>query len=77
MGGPFSSSYSGLYRVLQREKKILLLQLGNMQELVWADRLKPHAGGAPVEALPPKRSMALVVLPLRFQTRGGQCSSSE
>ena len=53
MGGPFSSFHSGPYRVLQREKKILLLQLGDRQEWVSADRLKPHAGGAPVEALPP------------------------
>ena len=59
MGGPFSSSYSGPYRVLQREKKILLLQLGDRQEWVSADRLKPHAGGAPVEALPPKRGRPL------------------
>ena len=59
MGGPFSSSYSGPYKVLQREKKILLLQLGDRQEWVSADRLKLHAGGAPVEALPPKRGRPL------------------
>ena len=53
MGGPFSSSYSGPYRILQRGKKVLLLQLGDRLEWVSADRLKPHAGGAPVEALPP------------------------
>ena len=45
MGSPFSSSYSRPYRVLQREKKILLLQLGDGQEWVSVDRLKPHAGG--------------------------------
>ena len=59
MGGPFSSSYSGPYRILQRGKKVLLLQLGDRLEWVSADRLKPHAGGAPVEALPPKRGRPL------------------
>ena len=59
MAGPFSSSYSGPYRVLQREKKVLLLQLGDRQEWVSADRLKPHAGGAPLEVLPPKRGRPL------------------
>ena len=39
MGSPFSSSYSGPYRVLLREKKILLLQLGDGQEWVSVDRL--------------------------------------
>ena len=59
MGGPFSSSYSGPYRVLLREKKILLLQLGDRQEWVSADRLKRMQAGAPVEALPLKRGRPL------------------
>ena len=33
-----ASSYSGPYRVLQREKKIFLLQLGDRQEWISADR---------------------------------------
>ena len=50
-----AESYSGPYRKLRREPKILLLQIGDRQEWVSADRLKPHTGADPVPAQPPRR----------------------
>ena len=55
MGTPLAESYSGPYRKLRREPKILLLQIGDRQEWVSADRLKPHTGADPVPAQPPRR----------------------
>ena len=50
-GAPWGAhSYSGPYRALKQEKKILLVQLGDRQELISADRLKKHTGGVPVES---------------------------
>ena len=59
VGGPLENSYSGPYAVVRREKKILLLQLGDRQEWVSADRLKPHTGDSPVAADPPRRGRPL------------------
>ena len=57
VGTPLADSYSGPYEVMQREHKILLLQIGDKQEwvLVLADRLKPHLGTVPSPAQLPKR----------------------
>ena len=52
---PLAESYSGPYEVVKREDKILLLQIGDPEEWVSADRLKPHLGPAPVAARPPRR----------------------
>ena len=51
VGTLLAESYSSPYQVRQREEKILL-QLGDRQELVSANRLKPHLGEAPVPAQP-------------------------
>ena len=59
VGGPLENLYSGPYAVVRREKKILLLQLGDRQEWVSADRLKPHTGDSPVAADPPRRGRPL------------------
>ena len=42
VGTPLAEYYSDPYRVIQREEKILLKQLGDRQEWVSADRFKPH-----------------------------------
>ena len=52
---PLAESYSGPYEVVKREDKILLLRIGDPEEWVSADRLKPHLGPAPVAARPPRR----------------------
>ena len=58
-----AESYSGPYRKLRREPKILLLQIGDRQEWVSADRLKPHTGADGVQVNPN----------LRFVSGGGLC----
>ena len=59
VGGPLENSYSGPFQVVRREKKILPLQLGSLQEWVSADQLKPHTGASPVAAEPPRRGRPL------------------
>ena len=54
--GPLDSTYRGPYRVLVRERKKLLLEIGAMQTWVSVDCLKPHAGVKTLEtAQPPTR----------------------
>ena len=55
VGTPLAESYSRPYKVVKREDKILLLRIGDREEWVSADRLKPHLGPAPVAARPPRR----------------------
>jgi hypothetical protein len=53
---PLSLLYSGPYRVLASGPKVFRLQVGEREETVSIDRLKPHRGAAPVQpALPPAR----------------------
>jgi len=53
---PLSPLYSGPYRVLASGPKIFRLQVGEREETVSIDRLKPHRGAAPVQpAQPPSR----------------------
>ena len=59
VGGPLTDSYSGPYLVVERRLKTLLIQMGDRQEWVSADRVKPHAGGAPQVAQPPRRGRPL------------------
>ncbi len=48
--------YAGPYLVLERGEKVFRLQVGNREEAVSVDRLKPHTGAEPVQlATPPKR----------------------
>ena len=51
---PLAESYSGPYEVVQREHKILLLRIGDREEWISSDRLKPHLGPVPVAARPPR-----------------------
>jgi len=55
ISGPFTSKYSGPYRVLEKRQKFFKLQLGQRTDWVSADRLKPHTGGDPAAAEPPRR----------------------
>ncbi len=52
---PFAPLYAGPYAVLERGKKVFKLQVGDREEAVSVDRLKPHTGVEPVQpAAPPK-----------------------
>ena len=54
--GPLDATYCGPYRVLVRERKKLLLEIGAMRTWVSVDRLKPHVGAKiPEAAQPPTR----------------------
>jgi len=54
--GPLAPSYAGPYVALERKGKSVKLQLGTKEEWVAVERLKRHAGAAPVDpALPPAR----------------------
>ncbi len=53
---PFAPLYAGPYAVLERGEKVFRLQVGDREEAVSLDRLKPHTGAEPVQpAVPPKR----------------------
>jgi hypothetical protein len=53
---PLAPQYAGPYAVVKRQPKFFLLQMGNRQEAVSVDRLKPHLGKAIVfPAAPPRR----------------------
>ena len=51
---PLDATYRGQYRVMVRERKKLLLEVGATRRWVSVDRLKPHtAAAAPAVAQPP------------------------
>ena len=54
-GGPFQAVYDGPYKVVEKEEKIVRLEIGGRVETVSADRLKPHRGEFPAVAAPPRR----------------------
>ncbi len=52
---PFAPMYVGPYAVLERGEKVFWLQVGDREEVVSVDRLKPHTGAETVQpAAPPK-----------------------
>ena len=54
--GPLDATYRGPYRVMVRERKKLLLEVGAMWQWVSIDHLKPHtAAAAPAVGQPPPR----------------------
>ena len=56
VNGPLDATYRGPYRVLVRERKKLLLDIGATRTWVSVDRQKPHTGAAaPAVARPPPR----------------------
>ena len=53
---PLAPLYAGPYAVLERGEKVFRLQVGDREEAVSVDRLKPHTGAEPVQpAAPPRR----------------------
>jgi len=52
---PLSPPYDGPYAVLQRGPKFFKLRIGEREEVVSVDRLKPHMGAAAAEAAQPRR----------------------
>ena len=53
---PLSPTYRGLYKVLHRSKKFVVLQIGDKSDSISADRLKPVISASPVaQAVPPPR----------------------
>ncbi len=55
-GLPLADAYAGPYRVLESGEKTFRLQIGDREEVLSRDRLKPHRGeDSPQEAVPPRR----------------------
>jgi hypothetical protein len=50
---PLSPLYSGPYKVLSSGPKVFQLQVGEREESVSIDRLKPHRGAAPIQPAQP------------------------
>jgi hypothetical protein len=56
LGGPFSTPYTGPFKVIDKREKVFDIQMGPRVESVSIDRLKPHRGDGHVEqATPPVR----------------------
>jgi len=54
--GPLDSKYRGPYKVMLREKKKLLVEIGASRQWISVDRLKPWKGATPADPVePPKR----------------------
>jgi hypothetical protein len=47
-------AYRGPYEIVKRANKFFILKIGGLFQAVSIDRLKPHLGGPPKPALPPK-----------------------
>ena len=59
---PLTQCYSGPFKVLERGPKVFRLQVGEREEVVSADRLKPHTGTTPtLPAVPPRRGRPLKI----------------
>ena len=59
-GLPLADAYAGPYRVLESGEKTFRLQIGDREEVLSRDRLKPHRGDDnPQEAVPPRRGHPL------------------
>ena len=59
---PLTQCYSGPFKVLERGPKVFRLQVGEREEVVSADRLKPHTGTTPtLPAVPPRRGWPLKI----------------
>ena len=53
---PLTPSYSGPFKVIERGPKFFRLKIGDREEVVSADRLKPHTGTTATQpAVPPHR----------------------
>ena len=52
--GPLDSKYRGPYKVMLREKKKLLVEMGASRQWVSVDRLKPWKGAMPATPVQPQ-----------------------
>ena len=50
---PLTPLYTGPFKVLRREPKFFIVEMGTRSEAVTVDRLKPHLGTAPLTAATP------------------------
>jgi transposase InsO family protein len=58
------SKYVGPYRVLRRKEKTFIILVGDREEEVSVDRLKPHQGTSPLQpAVPPSRGRPRIFKP--------------
>ncbi len=74
VGPPLAPPYVGPYKVLQAGPKYFVLEVGDRQEVVTVDRLKPHSGDDPASAaVPPRRGRP----PRRPPSPPPACSSVE
>jgi len=55
VSSPLQPLYDGPYKVLEEGPKFFKLQLGERQDAVSVDRLKPYSGAAVPPAVPPRR----------------------
>ena len=53
---PLTQGYSGPYRVLEGGPMVFRLQVGDKEEEISADRLKPHTGSTPAHPAAPPRT---------------------
>ncbi len=61
---PLAAPYAGPYLVLSKGAKTFTIQVGQRQEIVSVDRLKPHTGLGPVSrGRPPKMPAAPSIQP--------------
>jgi hypothetical protein len=59
VAGLLQPQYEGPFRVLQRGSKVFRVQVGDREEDISVDRLKPHLGATPAAvAEPPRRGRA-------------------
>ncbi len=52
---PLTPPYAGPYEVLEPGEKTFLIRIGNREDRVSVDRLKPHLGKEPVQPAAPRR----------------------
>jgi hypothetical protein len=55
MTSPLTPPYAGPYEVLEPGEKTFLIRIGNREDRVSVDRLKPHLGKEPVQPAAPRR----------------------
>jgi hypothetical protein len=83
-GGNLPPLYAGPYTVLEQGENVFRLQVGEREETVSVDRLKPHTGEEPVQpAAPPKRGRLPCrlphppLLPTDFSAEGGPMENGD
>jgi hypothetical protein len=81
---PLAAPYAGPYLVVSKGAKTFTIQVGQRQEIMSVDRLKPHTGLGPVSPaeaasrgrFPNGRSFSPAYTFMRMQSGGGSCGGS-